>query len=846
MVRTRRKAIALLSVIILVVAACEFEAELPKEVSGDVEFLDEESASNGQFARIGPYGSTSYEFSPNPNYQSSPQIIWVRTRCAAGPSASLEVTVDGGAPVAWPDPCVPDDAGPDPAGWSWTRVSSPTATPATFNMTAPGAHEVGFTGTGGDVDIDKVWVGPVGSGSPTGKGLYGKGIEKVTIEAESADPVAGWTQFADPEARGGAALKSTAGQFLLEEPEFGPETITLETTVPRAGTYTFWARGIRPGTFTGQMWVRVNGGTAQRVGIGPAGQWTWSRLSRISPSERAKFELVEGPATIEIRAAAPGFSLDQLVLTNGKYYLPSLAQVQDPFADVWPAGGEFDLVTQGNHQYVAYYNKDARITVAHRQLNQAAWQKKTLGDARALFTKAGGFDTHNYLTMAVDGAGNLHVAGNMHVEPMTYYRTTVPHDITTLAPGAMPDAEPGRTTYPVFIESADPGELFIKYRGGTSGDGEEYINRYDVSTGQWAPLRLKSTPAGDVQVPLLAACANCQWVGLSCPTTPCQREYAYNKILFDGTKYHLVWIWRTWDPSNHTNVISSHDISYAWSYDLRDWFLASDTTGANPLQWPLSFDGPKGYSDRAAPVLDPPQDPKVIEWLPPGTGDSDHSVAMRLGGGLHNSHFEISVMPSGDPVVSYSKFVYRLNNGVTEVDSVVVNARLNAGQWQRHVLTAGTPCPQTTTPGEVGPTGRASPGRLVVERDGSVSEQVRTCGSIFPTNYRLDAAAAFSTARQYPQYSLVPAEIKELEADRSRRDFCGDATAPDPEQQDEFDTALDSAANPTTVLGHGEASGGRQFFLRWNRLPSVDFGRPNYCQADPLVPSQLRIYEASP
>ena len=42
-----------------------------------------------------------------------------------------------------------------------------------------------------------------------------------------------------------------------------------------------------------------------------------------------------------------------------------------------------------------------------------------------------GWDTHNYLTMAIDADNHIHLSGNMHVDPLIYFRTTRPLDVTS-------------------------------------------------------------------------------------------------------------------------------------------------------------------------------------------------------------------------------------------------------------------------------------------------------------------------------------------------------------------------------------------------------------------------------
>ena len=81
----------------------------------------------------------------------------------------------------------------------------------------------------------------------------------------------------------------------------------------------------------------------------------------------------------------------------------------------------FSLLTDAatNSQYVAYYDDQRQMTVAMRSLDSKKWQYQTLPSKV-------GWDSHNYITMAVDSRGNLHVAGNMHVVPLVYFVTTTP------------------------------------------------------------------------------------------------------------------------------------------------------------------------------------------------------------------------------------------------------------------------------------------------------------------------------------------------------------------------------------------------------------------------------------
>ena len=155
-----------------------------------------------------------------------------------------------------------------------------------------------------------------------------------------------------------------------------------------------------------------------------------------------------------------------------------------------------------------------------------------------------GWDSHNYLALAVDRAGQLHVSGNMHVAPLVYFRTTKPGDLSTLAEAPMTGEREQKVTYPVFLRDR-LGRLIFRYRDGRSGSGDDLYNVLDEATGRWA--RLLPTPLTDGQGRMNAYC-----------TTP--------QLGPDGL-FHLCWVWRD-TPDCATN----HDLSYAQPPDLVHWF----------------------------------------------------------------------------------------------------------------------------------------------------------------------------------------------------------------------------------------------------------------------------------
>jgi hypothetical protein len=133
----------------------------------------------------------------------------------------------------------------------------------------------------------------------------------------------------------------------------------------------------------------------------------------------------------------------------------------------FPVG--FCLLTHGEQQYVAYYNEQHQMVVARRRCDDRDWQKATIPSKI-------GWDSHNYVTMTVDSAGHIHLAGNMHCVPLTYFRTEKPGDITTFKQCQMTGQEEQRCTYPRFLNDAE-GNLLFTYRSGGSGNGRRFYKR---------------------------------------------------------------------------------------------------------------------------------------------------------------------------------------------------------------------------------------------------------------------------------------------------------------------------------------------------------------------------------
>ena len=94
---------------------------------------------------------------------------------------------------------------------------------------------------------------------------------------------------------------------------------------------------------------------------------------------------------------------------------------------------------------IAFYDAKRQMTLGQRTLGSQKWRFKKLPS----FV---GWDSHNYVTMAMDRKKCLHVSGNMHVAPLTYFRGSKPLDIDSVEPvNRMVGDRERRVTYPSFI-----------------------------------------------------------------------------------------------------------------------------------------------------------------------------------------------------------------------------------------------------------------------------------------------------------------------------------------------------------------------------------------------------------
>lgn len=256
---------------------------------------------------------------------------------------------------------------------------------------------------------------------------------------------------------------------------------------------------------------------------------------------------------------------------------------------VWaghPVG--FCLLSEQGRQYVAYYDDQRRMTMAARKLDEREWQYVRLPQTL-------GWDSHNYVTLAVDREGCLHLAGNMHCVPLVYFRTEQPHDISTFKQHQqMVGRDENRVTYPKFLQGPG-GEMLFSYRNGSSGSGDQILNIYEPAQRKWR--RLLDAPLTDGQ----------------------GKMNAYFDSFRRDSKgtYHLCWVWR-----DTSDCATNHDVCYARSRDLVRWEKSDGT----PLKLPITY--------ASCEIVDP----------------------VPAGGGLINGNARLGFDQRERPVISYHKY----------------------------------------------------------------------------------------------------------------------------------------------------------------------------------------------
>ncbi|GGF13044.1 BNR repeat-containing protein [Subtercola lobariae] len=255
------------------------------------------------------------------------------------------------------------------------------------------------------------------------------------------------------------------------------------------------------------------------------------------------------------------------------------------------------LVTDNENQYVGYYDADRRMTIAHRNISQTSWQTYAIPGSLAVT----GWDSHDYIALAVDSDGQLHVSGNMHDSAMAYWITTTPGDVTTLVnvPVLVDQAIESHVSYPAFVRTAKNGLIF-SYRQGGSGDGDTYLDSYNTESKSWSPLLGTALFSG-------------------ASDSPSRSAYSTISSVPDANGFfNMTWVWR-----RTGDIVTNSRLSFMRSRDLVHW----QTAAGDAVSLPVTFETPG----------------VVVDDFPENSG-------------VFNNQEKVGVDAAGLPTISYSKF----------------------------------------------------------------------------------------------------------------------------------------------------------------------------------------------
>lgn len=292
-------------------------------------------------------------------------------------------------------------------------------------------------------------------------------------------------------------------------------------------------------------------------------------------------------------------------------------------------GNQQFMTWYGRHQYDASAAYNNTIWIGRRTLGSSHWEifKHPSYTANTIT------DGHDVISFGIDGEGYMHLSWGMHGDAFHYAKTTTP--VTGTGPIAL-GADTSMTgtenavTYPQFLRLPD-GDLLYLFREVASGNGDTYVNRFDITTRTWANVHGSTT----TQSPFIKGTG---W-------TPNYNAYLNMPQLGgpDGDDLILTWCWRFssgasdnpgstatgYQTNNRLNFARSPNAGLSWLRSTGSAYTLPITrngeAGANSTA-EVIHDIPENYSliNQASTCLDSAGYPVTASWWAPDTGATNY------------------------------------------------------------------------------------------------------------------------------------------------------------------------------------------------------------------------------
>jgi autotransporter-associated beta strand protein len=278
-----------------------------------------------------------------------------------------------------------------------------------------------------------------------------------------------------------------------------------------------------------------------------------------------------------------------MVLDNGALLMPSGATYGRAINGVSFQAEPF--MTYGDYQYATWYHlgaSDEDVYLARRQLSGTSWE---VMDTGANFTNGDGvgggtWDAHNVVLMGISGEGRIHLSWDHHGHNLRYMNTNPGAATSGTWNSSLLNSERsslnagggsiGTLTYPQFTTDPATGNMFMNYRTGGSGAGNQFIATFNQSTGLWnVPHEFINGTSSIFYDDDFGTSSN-------------NRNAYLNGLDIDSTgRLHTTWTWRETATGS-----SNHDIMYAYSDDGGDTWLNNADAVVGTVGSPMNMNSP--------------------------------------------------------------------------------------------------------------------------------------------------------------------------------------------------------------------------------------------------------------